>query len=267
VARVAISCEAGNSVALTAPGADRTLPRVERGKQALTAERFAQGMTFDEYVAYAGSAGNLAREAGWWLGRQRHDFSGLLRERYERARLDEAQAAAIRWLAARPDGPAKLLVISEEWSSDCRRDVPMLARLAEAGGLDLRIFQRDGQKVGRGPRSDPAESPNADIVNAFLNEKDGQTFQSVPTAVFLTRELDEIYRYIELPAIYHKERLAAAMQAAARGETREQAWDQFIRDWGALQALPFYQMWASAAVDEMLSALHERVVVATGSAS
>jgi hypothetical protein len=85
--------------------------------------------------------------------------------------------------------------------------------------------------------------------------------------VFLTKDLVEFYRYIELPAIYHKERLFTAMQAAARGETRAQAWDQFIRDWGALQQLPFYQMWASAAVDEMLSALHERLVVATGSAS
>jgi hypothetical protein len=104
-------------------------------------------------------------------------------------------------------------------------------------------------------------------VNAFLNEKDGQTFQSVPTAVFLTKELEEIYRYIEFPAIYRKERLAAAMQAAARGENREQAWEQFIRDWGALQQLPFYQMWASAAVDEMLSALHERLVVGPAAAS
>ena len=48
---------------------------------------------------------------------------------------------------------------------------------------------------------------------------------------------------------------------------REQPWEQFIRDWGALQQLPFYQVWASAAVDEMLSALHERLVVASGSAS
>ncbi len=113
-----------------------------RGKGVVTAERFAHGMTFDQYVAYAGSPENLAREAGSWLGPERHDFSGLLREWYERDRLDEAQIAAIRWCAAQPNGPAKLLVISEEWSSDCRRDVPML--LAEAGGLELRIFQRDG---------------------------------------------------------------------------------------------------------------------------
>ena len=51
------------------------------------------------------------------------------------------------------------------------------------------------------------------------------------------------------------------MQAAAAGETREQAWDQFIRDWGALQQSPFFPLWAAAAIDEILSALHERLVV------
>jgi len=219
-------------------------------------------MTFDQYVAYAGTPENLAREAGWWLGRQRHDFSGLLRDWYARARLDEPQVEAIRWLAAQPGGPANVLVISEEWSSDCRRDVPLLARLAEAGGLDLRIFPRDGDKLGRGPKADPAESPNADIVNEFLNEKDGQTFQSVPVAVFFTKDFEPLYRYIEFPAIYHKMRIAEAMQVARPGESRERAWDRFIRDWRALQEeSPFFRMWASAAVDEMLSALHERLVV------
>jgi hypothetical protein len=106
----------------------------------------------------------------------RRNRSGPLRAWYERARLTEERVAGIRWLAAQSGGPAKVLVISEEWSSDCRRDVPMAARLAEAGGLELRIFTRDGAAVGRGSRANPAESPNADLVNAFLNYKDGQTF-------------------------------------------------------------------------------------------
>ena len=123
-------------------------------KSAVTAERFAKGMTFDQYVTYAGSPQNLAREAfgsyypdGGAKGIPRKDNSGVLRERYARPRLADYQVAAIKWLAAQPGGPANILVISEDWSSDCRRDVPALARLAEAGGLALRIFNRDGQKI------------------------------------------------------------------------------------------------------------------------
>lgn len=104
---------------------------MDRTKSVVTAERFAQGMTFEEYVKYVGTSENLAREAGWLLGPQRRDFSGLLRDWHGRAGLSEARAGGIRWLAAQPGGPARILVISEEWSSDCRRDVPMLARLAE----------------------------------------------------------------------------------------------------------------------------------------
>jgi hypothetical protein len=230
-------------------------------RRVITAERFAQGMTFAEYVAYAGSPENLAREAGWWLGPERRDQSGLLRAWHARVQLTAAQMDAIRWLAAQPGGPAKVLVISEEWSSDCRRDVPTLARLAEAGGLELRIFPRDGRTAGRGPRADPAESPNADLVNAFLNERDGQTFQSVPVAAFFTRDMRCLHRYVEFPALYHKERLVTAMQAARPGETTGQAWERFMRDWVALQQSPFFLLWASAAVDEILSALHERLVV------
>src|SRR5262245_32014780 len=111
---------------------------------AVTPERFAKGLTFDEYVRYAGSPENLAREAfgGYFpdagsLGAPRRANGAVLRERHARPRLDDHQVAAIRWLTAQPGGPARLLVISEDWSSDCRRDVPMLARLAEAGGLEM----------------------------------------------------------------------------------------------------------------------------------
>ncbi len=133
-------------------------------------------MTFDQYVNYVGTPENLQREAGWLLGPQRIDFSGRLREWYKQVGLSDAQTSAIRWLAAQPNGPAKILAISEEWSSDCRRDVPMLAHVADAGGMELRIFPRDGQKVGRDAKANPADSPNADIMNEFLYERGEQTF-------------------------------------------------------------------------------------------
>jgi hypothetical protein len=218
-------------------------------------------MTVDQYLTYIGTPENLEREAGWMLGPRRVDFSAILRERYERTRLGQAQVDAIRWLAAQPNGPAKVLMISEEWSSDCRRDVPIVGRLAEAGGLELRIFPRDGDKAGSGPRANPAESPNADIVNEFLYARDGQTYQSVPVVAFFTRDFEHLYHYTELPAIFHKDRLIRALFAARSGETRNEAFDRGIREWRSVQDSPFFWLWGSAAIDEMLSALHERLVV------
>ena len=52
-----------------------------------------------------------------------------------------------------------------------------------------------------------------------------------------------------------------ALLRARPGETREQAWERFLHDWGALQQSPFFKVWASAAIDEMLSALYEQRVL------
>ena len=189
------------------------------------------------------------------------DLSGPLRGWYETLQLRDDQVAAIRWLSAQPKGPAKILMISEEWSSDCRRVIPMLGRLVEAAPLELRIFPRDGQRVGRGPMADPAESPNADLMNEFLRERDGRTYQSIPVVVFYTEDLEYLYHYTELPALFPRDRLVPAMQAARPGETPEQAWARFLHDWSVLQLSPFFKVWASAAIDEMLSALYEQRVL------
>src|SRR5438876_4263335 len=231
----------------------------------VTPERFAQGMTFDEYVRYVGSPENLAREA--WGGyfpdsgsmpTARKDNSPVFRERHARARLSDQQAAAIRWLAAQPEGPAKILVISEDWSSDCRRDVPMLARLAEAGGLALRIFNRDGKKILGTRRPDPALSPdgNHDLMLELLNAKDGAEWASVPAVGVYTKDFQELCRYLEYPAIYHKDRVRGHQQAARGGESPEQARDRGMKEFAAMQASPFFDLWASAGIDEILSAIY-----------
>jgi hypothetical protein len=239
-------------------------------RSVVTPERFATGMTFDDYVKWTGSAENLAREGfgsyfadGGSIGAARRDNSAVFRERYARARLSDPQAAGITWLAAQPNGPAKILVISEDWSSDCRRDVPMLARLAEAGGLQMRIFNRDGKKILGTRRPDPAAYPDAnhDLMLEFLNAKDGGEWASLPVAVFYAKDFQELHRYIEYPAIYHKDRIRGFQQAGRSGESEAQTKERGQREFVAMQASPFFDVWASAGVDEILSALYEKLTV------
>jgi hypothetical protein len=241
-------------------------------RSVVTPERFAKGRTFEEYLAYVGSAENLAREAfgsyypdGGSKPASRKDNSGIFRERYARARLADHQAAAIQWLAAQPGGPARILVISEDWSSDCRRDVPWLARLAEAGGLELRIFNRDGRRILGTRRPDPAVAPDAnhDLMLEFLNVKNGGEWASLPVAVIYTRDLRELHRYIEYPAIYHKDPVRAHQQAARAGESAEQARERGMREFAAMQASPFFDVWAGACIDEILSGLYEKRILST----
>jgi hypothetical protein len=235
---------------------------MDRTTTVLTPARYASGMTLEEYLRYVASPENLRREAS--DGAPRRDWSGWMRSWYESLRLSDSQTAAIRWLVAQPEGPRRILVIAEEWSSDCRRDIPMLQRLAEAGGLELRIFRRDGERFSRNHRPSLAEAPdsNADLMAEFLNEKRGQTWQSIPVAVFYTGDLRYLYHYVEYPKIYDKDRLVYGHIRAPRpGETPDATRARVEREFGALQASPFFRIWASAAVDEMLSALHDRVVL------
>jgi Thioredoxin len=225
----------------------------------VTAERFGQGMTFDEYVTYAGSAGNLKRSAT--AGAARKDQSGFLRQAYDTAHLSDAQQQAWKWLASQPGGPAKILVISEEWSSDCRRDVPMLARLANSIGLELRIFPRDGETFSAAPAPDPKESPNADLMAQFLNRRDGRTYQSIPVVAFYTRDMQHLYTYIEYPSCYRKDHHLAVIRGARPGETPEQTKTRADREFAEMLSSPFFYLWRCAAVDEMASMLYERLRV------
>ena len=234
---------------------------MEERQSVVTPERFAGGMSFDQYVAYVGTPENLKREGS--QGAARRDWSGYLRKAYESARLTDAQAAAIRWLAAQPNGPAKVLMIAEEWSSDCRRDLPILARLVEAGGLELRIFRRDGQRFSRSQTPSFAEAPdsNAELMAEFLNVKNGQSWQSIPVVVFYTKTLEYLCHYVEYPAIYHKDRVVGHLRAPRPGETQEETRKRGERLFFELLDSPFFHVWQCAAVDEMLSMLHERLVV------
>jgi thioredoxin family protein len=227
----------------------------------VTPERFAQGMTFDQYVAYLSTPENLRRETNTG---PRIDRSGFFREAFERSRLSEAQAAALQWLVAQPKAPAKMLAISEDWSSDCRRDVPTFARMAQLGDMELRIFDRDGQKFSTANVPSLADAPdsNADLMAQFLNTKNGQTFQSIPVCAFFTRDMEYLYHFTEYPAIYDKDRVVMQHIRAPRpSESAEHTRARADREFGALINSPFWQIWTSATVDEILSALHRKAVI------
>ena len=219
----------------------------------VTPERFAQGMTFDDYVAYMATPENLMREGSG--GGPRIDRSAYFREAFASARLTSDQAAALEWLVAQPNGPARMLVISEEWSSDCRRDVPTFARMAAETGMQLRIFTRDGQRFSVPER-------NADLMGEFLNHKHGQTFQSIPICAFYTHNMEYLYHFTEYPAIYDKDRLVQEHIRAPRpGESAEQTRQRAEREFNELVNSPFFRIWTSATADEIVSALHRKAVL------
>ncbi len=231
---------------------------VSQPRFTLTPERFAQGMSFEQYLAFIDSAENLRREGS--QGAARRDWTAYLRERYDRTRLGEAQVAALRWLAGRPNGPARIVMIAEEWSSDCRRDLPVVQHMAEAGDLELRIFTRDGDRLSTSATPDPS-SPNADLVTAFLRRRDGETFQSIPVVAFFDRDFQLLYRYLEFPAIYHKDRIRGHQRAARPGETDEQTRRRAEEEFATMLGSPILDVWADAAAAEMISLLYERVTV------
>ena len=116
-------------------------------------------------------------------------------------------------------------------------------------------------QVSAPPEAGKANKAVLRVLAEFLNVKNGQTWQSIPVAVFYTKDLEPLHRYIEYPAIYHKdivvnERIRAARPGEAPAETRERADREFM----TLQQAPFFRIWASAAVDEILTALRERII-------
>ena len=55
--------------------------------------------------------------------------------------------------------------------------------------------------------------------------------------------------------------MVGVIRAAKPGETPAQAGERGDREFFALQESPFFDLWACAGIDEILSALHERLVL------
>jgi len=95
----------------------------------------------------------------------------------------------------------------------------------------------------------------------FLNAKNSGEWASVPVVVIYTKDLRELHRYIEFPAIYHKDYIRQHMWTPRPGESETQAKERDRREFLELQASPFFDVWASAGIDEVLSAVYEKLAV------
>ncbi len=145
----------------------------------VTPERFDKGLTFEQYLASIK------------VNKDR------FQENYEKFHIRPADASDLAVMARQPGGPAKFLVLGEDWCPDVIRGLPVAARMAEASGMELRIFPRD---------------ENLDIMNEFLNQG---KFQSIPTCVFYTKDLQYIATWTERPALANRER--AEFEARFKG--------------------------------------------------
>jgi thiol-disulfide isomerase/thioredoxin len=158
---------------------------VQQRESVVTAERYARGMTYAQYVAS--------------IEKNQKRFE----ENYAGTTVPDDLTARLKAIMARPGGPAKILLLGEDWCPDVFRGAPVFARIAEATGMELRVFPRD---------------MNKDIMSEFMK---GGEFESIPVAVFYTADLRYIAHWIERPALANAQmRELAPMYARLRKPDR-----------------------------------------------
>jgi hypothetical protein len=135
----------------------------------ITTERFKTGKTYAQYV----ESGIRNRE--------------LFDRNYEGTVPTPDQAAKLKALAAKPGGPARLAVIGEDWCPDVYRGMPVAARIAEAMGIEMRVFERD---------------QNKDLIQSYLNNGE---FESIPVLVFFDADHNQLGHFIERPALANEQ--------------------------------------------------------------
>jgi hypothetical protein len=146
----------------------------------VTPERFASGFTYHDYMAQ--------------VKVNKNQFEKY----YATGQLSAEDARFFHKASQAPNGVARMLVLGEDWCPDVFRGLPVMAHIAEAAGIEMRIFPRD---------------QNLDIMNEFLNQG---KFMSMPVAVFYTKDLCHICHWIERPASANRER--AQIEADVRKE-------------------------------------------------
>jgi hypothetical protein len=186
----------------------------------VTRERFASGLTWDAWLAH--------------IKRNIPKFE----YNYAETQVPPGQAAALKELSTKEGGPARVLVLGEDWCPDVFRGAPVLQRMGDAAGWEMRYFPRDD---------------NLDIMNEFL--KDGE-HQSIPTAVFYTKDHRYITHWIERPRKANDE--LGQVAKLFEGLDREKDHQEMRRRYDEFQQGPVWASWRDATIDEITALLQEK---------
>lgn len=189
----------------------------QRKDSVVTQERFAQGQTYEGWVGSVDT--NQARFG----------------ENYEETQLSDDDARAFRELVERPGGPTRCLALGEPWCPDVFRGLPVMARIAEESGMDLRVFSRD---------------QNKDIMAEFLNQG---KHESIPTFVFYSADHSYIAHWIERPALANEQmpelqKLTAPLRDP---DTSPEERQKLIQAYVDFQHGPTWAGWRDATVREI----------------
>ena len=198
---------------------------VQQAKSVVTPERFEQGKTYED----------------WTAGLERNQ--DRFRENYEGTTVSPEDTAALKELVAKPNGPAKILVLGEWWCPDVFRGAPVFARIADAAGIPARFFNRD---------------ENKDIMAEFL--KDGE-YESIPVAVFYTKDHKEIGHFIERPALANremKEKLGPMYARLRKPDMTEEEKAAARAENIAFQNGPIWGNWRQETIREVIAMLREK---------
>ena len=183
-----------------------------RETSVVTPERYASGFTYQDYLA------EIKVNKNWF------------QQLYDNFQLKPEDAEFFRKAIQHSQGPAKMMVIGEDWCPDVYRGIPMMARIAEAAGMEMRVFPRDS---------------HMDIMNEFL--KEGK-WASIPTAVFYTRDHQYICHWIERPALADRE-MEEIEAEVRRGQP--DATDQQFRAVARPRNQEHYPAWQQESVREI----------------
>jgi hypothetical protein len=187
---------------------------------AVTPERFVSGFTYQDYIAQ--------------VKVNKNQFEKY----YATGQLSAEDAQFFRKASQARNGVARMLVLGEDWCPDVFRGLPVMARIAEAAGIEMRMFPRD---------------QNLDIMNEFLNQG---KFMSMPVAVFYTKDLRYIGHWIERPASANRERTQIEADVRKdRPQAAEPEVQMVIRE--RLQAR--YPAWQQESIREMRQMLSEKL--------